>query len=169
MGPKPDELRASTERLSAFFDVDASSIVSTTLGTSRHSTPVLTNSTSPVQLVKVHTFIIQGHSKDVRISRGYLVPTFASHWGVVVGDSPKEYTLYHLVFSEGQTANDDIGKTYRGKWREVEFDHTRWKERSGTDKAIMMAEVGQTRYQHGDLIKIGIFPDCTSLFSAKCR
>ena len=148
-----DPLIASSERLSTFFDIDATAIETILKDTPQ---PIITNSTCPVQLVKVHTFIIQGHTKDVRLNRAYLVPTFASHWGVVVGDSPSEYTLYHLVFNEGrEAANDGKTNSYKGRHREVEFDHTRWREHHDGYKVIKLTEVGATRYSHRELIKIG--------------
>jgi hypothetical protein len=148
-----DPLFASSERLATFFDIDATTIETAIKDAPQ---PIITDLTCPVQLVKVHTFIIQGHTKDVRLGRAYLVPTFASHWGVIVGDSPSEYTLYHLVFNERrQGVNDGNTTNYKGRHREVEFDHTRWREYHEGDKVIKLTEVGGTKYSHRELVKIG--------------
>lgn len=86
---------ASGERLSEFLDVDVNAAVNVV---TREVTQPPANSDHtvyPIRVVPVHTFILQGHSKDVRPSKGILIPSFASHWGVVVGETDA-LTLYHL-------------------------------------------------------------------------
>lgn len=143
------ELEASVARLSEYFDVDAAALIEET------PQPSLNHDNEyPVQLVPVHTFILQGHSKDIGLSRGILVPSFASHWGVVVGD-PGEYMLYHLVFRDGQeTRNDGTSDTIKGKLREVDFHYTQWKNHEGATTT----QVGQTRYTDRQLIIFGTDP-----------
>jgi hypothetical protein len=154
------EIFTSAEKLSSLFEADASAIIETV--TKEAPRPRPTPAEYQIQLVSVHTFIVQGHTKDVRLSKGILVPTFASHWGVVVGD-PGQYVLYHLVFSEEEeeTGPDEGTGTSNSKrkHREVEFHYTKYKhrpEKSGTNRLI---KVGETKYSDRDLIKIGNVPD----------
>ena len=146
------------ERLSGLFDVDASTAISlVTGGTSQP--PRHIDHAYPIQVVDVHTFILQGHSKDVRLSRGILVPSFASHWGVVAG-VPDALTLYHLIFDpDAHVPDDAVTDTIRGKRRAVKFNHTSWEDYSkkygGSGKITL---VGETKCSHEERIKIGAFP-----------
>lgn len=155
--PETTPLVPSRE-LSAFFDVNAPAMISAVTHSTSQPSPLNPGShpTYPIQLVPVHTFIIQGHTKDVPL-RGVLVPSFASHWAVVVG-KPKQYTLYHLVFKTGQ----DTGN------REVEFHHVRWNEPNDntTNSATTITEVGKTRYSHIQLVEIGAIPRSVSIFAS---
>jgi hypothetical protein len=145
------QLHAFGERFTAFFDVNANSVISTVSDSNPDQVPA--TPPYPIQVVPVHTFIVEGHTKDFRLTKGFMVPSFASHWGVVVGQ-PGAYTLYHLVFRRGQeSGNNGMTDNIRGPFREVDFHFIQWKEeRSASGKKI---EVGQTRYSHIELIKIG--------------
>jgi hypothetical protein len=150
----PASLMKSGERMSELFEVDGHAAVDAIRGDSS-----LAPAGPPysIQVVPVHTFILQGISKDVKLSRGILVPSFASHWGVVTGD-PGALTLYHLVFvPDSRPAQDERPDTIRGRRRAIQFNHTPWppsgREPSGSER---MTKVGETRYSHEDRIKIGI-------------
>lgn len=154
----------SRNKLSSFFDVDATSIIETVTREAPKPRPTSpTDQLSQIQLVSVHTFIVQGHIKAVHLTRGILVPTFASHWGVVVGD-PGQYVLYHLVFSEeGETGqNDETTAGNKGKHREVEFHYTKYKHRPEKSDTRRLVKVGETKYSDRDLMKIGITPSLLS-------
>ena len=147
------QVREFADRFTTFFDVDATSVIDTVQNTTNQPTA----DSQSVNVIPVHTFVVGGHTKDIRLSDGILVPSFASHWGVVVGTTDA-YTLYHLVFRRGQDTgnNRSTGDSIRGKFREVDFHHTQWKqERRPNDKII---EVGKTSYSHIELIQIGKFP-----------
>lgn len=147
------QITAFGERFKAFFDVDPEPIIASV----EVQTPKInaaSGSSLPIQLVPVHTFIVQGHTKDVNLTRGILVPSFASHWGVVVGEQGA-YELYHLVFQAGQQTNGGVGDSIRGPYREVEFNHTKWQPKENARGFTTITKVGETRYSHWDLIKIG--------------
>src|SRR5579862_9496537 len=134
------QVREFADRFTAFFAVDATSVIETVQNT---STNQRTADSQSVNLIPVHTFVVGGHTKDIRLSDSILVPSFASHWGVVVGPTDA-HTLYHLVFRRGQDTGDNrsTGDSIRGKFREVDFHHTQWKkELKPNDKII---EVGKT-------------------------
>lgn len=145
------QLVATGERLSRLFVLDEASIIAQVVQAVPRPIPETEN--SPVQLVPVHTFVLHSHTKDIRLARGILVPSFASHWGVVVG-TPGEYTLYHLVLRPDEAPrNDKTGDSVRGKYREVKLHYIEWNDRG--DQASMM-KVGETRYSHEERIRIGI-------------
>lgn len=150
------EIITSAEKLSSWFEADASAIIETVTKEAPKPRPAPPEQMYQIQLVSVHTFIIQGHTKDVRLSKGILVPTFASHWGVVVGE-PGEYVLYHLVFNEEEVTADEGTGTGRckGKHREVVFHYTKYTHRP--EKSHQLIKVGETKYSDRDLIKIGTF------------
>jgi hypothetical protein len=145
------QLIASGNKLSGFFDVDETSIVTTIKNEFPQPSP--TNENHPIQLVPVHTFVLHSPTKDVRLSRGILVPSFASHWGVVVGQ-PGEYLLYHLIFRPNQEPRKHgIGDSIRGNYREVKFHYIEWNDRGDEGNMI---RVGETRYSYLELIRIGM-------------
>src|SRR2546430_6586083 len=117
------QLVASGERLSQFCVVDQTSIINHV--TQTVPDPSSTSQNCPVQLVPVHTFVLHAHTKDIRLGRGILVPSFASHWGVVVGTPPRAYTLSHLVLDMDEPQNRQPMKdSTRGKYREVRLHYT---------------------------------------------
>src|SRR5271168_615502 len=126
-GSDSADLVRSGEHLSKFFDVDTTAAtlrVSDEASASRQG-----EQSYPIRLVPVHTFILQGHSKDVPLSKGILVPSFASHWGVVVG-VPDAFTLYHLVFRfDVNLPNDTINDSIKGKNKVVRFHHAPWENK----------------------------------------
>src|SRR5579859_4812189 len=148
------QIREFADRFTAFFDVDEKTVIATVNEQTTANEPTASRTTPqyPVNVIPVHTFIVGGHTKDMRMSEGILVPSFASHWGVVVG-KPGAYTLYHLVFRRGQeTANNgSTGDSIRGKFREVDFHHTQWREDARPNTKI--TKVGQTSYGHIELIE----------------
>ena len=151
-------LIGSGERLSELFDADTSAAMSLVTSETSQPPPHIAYA-YPIQVVPVHTFILQGHSKDVRLSKGILVPSFASHWGVVVGVTDA-LTLYHLVFDpDAEVPDDGMTDPIRGKRRAVKFHHIPWennsKKHGGSGR---IAQVGETRCSHEDRIKIGTFP-----------
>ena len=152
------EFIGSGERLSELFEVDASAIMSLVTRETSQPAPHIDHA-YPIQVVPVHTFILQGHSKDVRLSKGILIPSFASHWGVIVGVTDA-LTLYHLVFdSDAPVPDDAMPDLIRGKRRVIKFHHIPWENNStkygGSGR---IALVGKTKYSHEDRIKIGTFP-----------
>jgi hypothetical protein len=162
-GFDPARLMRSGERMSELFEVDGPAAVDAIRGESTPSGPPYS-----IQVVPVHTFILQGISKDVKLSRGILVPSFASHWGVVTGD-PGALTLYHLVFvPDARPTHDDNSDTLRGRRRAIQFNHTPWpptgRDPGGNER---MTKVGETRYSHQDMIKIGIISLPLSFFSLR--
>jgi hypothetical protein len=118
----------------------------------RQTAPPLNGPRCPIQVIPVHTFILQGHSKDVRLRNAIVVPSFASHWGVVVG-FPGARTLYHLVFDKDEDiASDARPDSIIGKRRAVKLDYSSWnKDRDNAPTAY----VGDTRYSHEERIEIG--------------
>lgn len=87
-----------------------------------------------VGLASVSTLVCRG--KGGLSGIGYVVPTFAVHWGVIVRRS-----LFHL--------------RYNSKKKSVEFDWRRWEPKEG-DSRYDVDDVGQTPYSTDDLIEIGI-------------
>jgi hypothetical protein len=141
------QLLASGNQLSNCFDVDETSIINHI----DEAFPTSAAESNRVQLVPVRTFVLHA-GKDIRLSRGILVPSFASHWGVVVGKE-REYMLYHLVLIEHQQPARKGRDTLAGKYKEVAFHWTQWnREDKGT-----MTEVGHTRFSYGEIIAIGMF------------
>lgn len=60
--------------------------------------------------------------------------------------------MYHLVFRDGQeTRNDGTSGTIKGKFKEVDFHYTQWRNH----EAATTVQVGQTRYSDRELIRIG--------------
>jgi len=145
----------SGERLSELFDVDANEATSQV---AREITqPLQSDNQYRIQVVPVHTFVLQGHSKDVRLSKGILVPSFASHWGVVIGE-PDALTLYHLVFDhDAQVPDEAIPDTIRGKIRTVKFHYMPW-ENNSNKYGGRISPVGETKFSHEERIKIGFPP-----------
>jgi len=142
------QLLASGKQLSKFFDVDGTSIINHI--SEAFPTPTSDAESNRVQLVPVRTFVLHA-SKDIRLSRGLLVPSFASHWGLVVGKE-REYMLYHLVLNQHQQPRKERD-SLAGKYKEVEFHYTQWNNREDMGT---MTEVGHTRYSYGEIIKIGM-------------
>jgi hypothetical protein len=142
------------ERLSELFEVDKDAAINAVQGEAPEARPL------EIQVVPVHTFILQGISKDVNLtpglSKGILVPSFASHWGVVTGE-PGARTLYHLIFNpDVRMPGDGKSAPLRGKRRAVEFHHTQWPPSSGRYRGNdTTTKVGDTTYSHQDMIKIG--------------
>ena len=86
-----------------------------------------------VGLAPVSTLVCRG--KGGIPGTGYVVPTFAVHWGVIVRAS-----LFHL--------------RYDSKNKAVQFDWRPWKPKDG-DSRYDVDVVGQTPYSTDDLIEIG--------------
>lgn len=87
-----------------------------------------------VGLASVSTLVCRG--KGGMSGTGYVVPTFAVHWGVIVRAS-----LFHL--------------RYDSKNKAVRFDWRPWEPKEG-DSRYDVDVVGQTPYSTDDLIEIGI-------------
>ena len=127
------------------FDLDEMDVIrelSSTLPESSGST------ITSVHLSPVSTFI---HSAKGGFAFGYVVASIVKHWGVFVGDSPKH--LYHLVFqNQADARSDSNSESLIGT---VEFDSTYWPPSRSSPPSTM--KVGETRYSHNELIKIGMF------------
>lgn len=100
--------------------------------------------TAAVGLSSVSTLVCRG--KGEIYGAGYVVPTFAVHWGVISRE-----TLFHL--------------RYDSRSKAVQFDWRAWRAKDG-DSKYKVDEVGQTPYSTDQLIQIGLFipsnmADCT--------
>jgi len=151
MEPPPEANVDSAEIANSFsraFDVDDED----TTARVRQIAPPLNGPRCPIQVIPVHTFILQGHSKDVRLRKAIVVPSFASHWGVVVG-VPGARTLYHLVFDKDEDiASDARPDSIIGRRRAVKLDYSAWnKDRDNAPTEY----VGDTQYSHEQRIEIG--------------
>jgi hypothetical protein len=151
------QIMASGEQLSRMFEVDGDATIDSVRREIDGGRQYPGGRVS-VQVVPVHTFVLQDISKDVRLSRGILVPSFASHWGVVTGE-PGSLTLYHLVFvPDTRPRQKENSDTIRGRRRQITFNCLQWppngKEPSGS--AARMTKVGVTSYLHEDRLRIGI-------------
>jgi hypothetical protein len=151
------QIMASGERLSRMFEVDGDATIDS-VRREIDGGRQYPGGRVPVQVVPVHTFVLQDISKDVKLGRGILVPSFASHWGVVTGE-PRSLTLYHLVFvPDSRPPQKENSDTIRGRRREINFNYIQWppngKEPSGS--AARMTKVGVTSYSHEDRVRIGI-------------
>jgi hypothetical protein len=154
------EIIDSGQRLSELFDIDENAVINNMQESCSTTQPLSQGAVSiQVMAVPVRTFVLQGYSKDVKLSKGILVPSFASHWGVVTG-VPGALTLYHLVF-RSDVPDDGKSNTLRGKRRGVQFHHTQWPPASGGfSGADTTTLVGKTKYSHEDRLRIGIVPTC---------
>jgi hypothetical protein len=145
-----------TERLSQLFDVDGNAIIDS-VHREVDGGPQYPSDSVSVRLVPVHTFILQDISKDTKLSKGILVPSFASHWGVVTGELGF-LTLYHLVFSGNVRPPQKNLDTTRGPLRAVRFQHIDWPPEGRESKwHERMTKVGVTSLSHEDRVRIGIF------------
>jgi hypothetical protein len=88
-----------------------------------------------VGLASVSTLVCRG--KDGLLGSGYVVPSFAVHWGVIA-----RQTLFHL--------------RYHSKIKSVQFEWRKWRPADGGSRYDVDA-VGQTPYSTDDLIEIGTF------------
>jgi len=93
-----------------------------------HTTP------ASVGLSAVSTLVCRG--KDDITGTGYVVPTFAVHWGVIVRDF-----LFHLQ--------------YNSKTKAVEFDVRSWRSKNGNSRRYDVDEVGKTPYSTDEINDIG--------------
>jgi hypothetical protein len=143
------------ERLSRLFDVDGDAIINA-VHRDVDGGPQYPGGAVSVRLVPVHTFILRDVCKDIKLTTGILVPSFASHWGVVTGE-PGYLTLYHLVFSLDTGPPEKNVDTIRGRRRAVEFNCIMWppKGRAPTSGNLRITKVGVTSYSHQDMIRIG--------------
>src|SRR5437764_13378272 len=102
------QVREFADRFTTFFDVDATSVIDTVQNTTNQPTA----DSQSVNVIPVHTFVVGGHTKDIRRSDGILAPSFASHWGVVAGTTAA-YTLYRLVFRRCQATGSTQSPSHR--------------------------------------------------------
>jgi hypothetical protein len=121
----PIQPMASAARLSQLFGVDEDATIDS-VRREIDVSPEYPGGHVSVHIVPVHTFILQDISKDAKLSRGILVPSFASHWGVITGE-PGSFTLYHLVFvPDTRVPQKDNSDTIKGRRREVKFNFIQW-------------------------------------------
>jgi hypothetical protein len=153
------EIMESGQRLTELFDVDENTVMDTMQDSCSTTQPLNQAVSIQVMAVPVRTFVLQGYSKDVKLSKNILVPSFASHWGVVTG-VPGAFTLYHLIF-RSDVPDGGNSNTLRGKRRGVQFHHTQWPPASGGFSGTdTMTLVGKTQYSHEDRLSIGNVPTC---------
>lgn len=100
-----------------------------------------------VGLSAVSTLVCRG--KDDISGTGYVVPTFAVHWGVIVRDF-----LFHL--------------RYDSRTKAVQFDVRSWRSKNG-DARYDVDEVGKTPYSTDEINEIGAFNFQTTLLIVKGR
>ena len=86
-----------------------------------------------VGLSSVSTLVCRGKGEILGV--GYVVPTFAVHWGIIVRN-----ILFHL--------------RYNSKTKEVQFDFRPWRPRDSDSKYDVHA-VGETSHSTDELIEIG--------------
>lgn len=143
------------ERLSRLFEVDGDAIIDS-VHREVDGGPQYPAGTVSVRLVPVYTFILRNISKDTNLGKGILVPSFASHWGIVTGE-PGFQTLYHLVFSDNDVPPAKNPDTIRGRHRAIEFNYVQWppRRREPTGGNLRMIKVGVTSYSHQNMIIIG--------------
>ena len=108
---------------------------------------IITQNTSEVSVVPVHTYVHQ-LSKDpgCGTSTSIVIPSFASHWGVVVGP-PNEQMLFHLVFAESDHSERKSSTVPNSK---IRFHATEMLKPVPNAK-----HVGVTRYSTDELRKLG--------------
>jgi hypothetical protein len=146
---------APADQLSRLFDVDEEATIES-VRKEIDSGRQYPGSHVSVRVVPVHTFILQDISKDFKLSKGILVPSFASHWGIVTGE-PGHFTLYHLVFSRNPRLPQKDLDTTRGPLRAVRFEYLDWPPEGRESKGHeSMTKVGVTSRSHQDMVIIGI-------------
>jgi len=143
----PDNMESVAGQLAEGFD----DINEVTVVNKASSVTASVATGSPVRLSRVSTYVLA--TKVASHSFGYIVSSMASHWGVVVGEGP-ERTLYHLVFqNRADTASDANPDSITGRVRAVMFDAGLWRSEMGDGAS--MYDVGKTRYEHRELLRIG--------------
>lgn len=102
----------------------------------------------PLSLVSVSTYVVEAKNPDAgSVYVSPKQPSFASHWGIVVGDmyhGIQVATLYHLVLKD----DGDGHRRIRFEARNVEAGDI-------SVKGAAVKTVGSTRYDHPYLIYIG--------------
>jgi hypothetical protein len=112
------------------------------------SSNVQAPTSTPVHLLPVSTFI-QDAKGDPII---YVVPPFARHWGVVVGQQNR--FLFHLVFRDVvDVPSDTKPDSLTGRVRAVEFVSNSWDPTWSTSS---IREVGNTPYSIDKILGIGM-------------
>lgn len=110
--------------------------------------PELTESSSrELKLLPVKSYVQNREAIKFGGKRAMTVPSFATHWGVVV-----EEFLYHLTFKDPDQQEMDL-KDSGLEGRRIELDVRRVSGRN----AILdqCQERGATKYDHSTLIRIG--------------
>lgn len=103
---------------------------------------------SEVSIAEVHTYVQQVHkSHESPWNPRVVVPSFASHWGIVVGSKDGTQFLYHLVLTEAGEPEDPSSKVRNDK---IQFNaHHLFKPLSNTKL------VGTTSYGVEELLMVG--------------
>jgi hypothetical protein len=132
--PETNESRL-IRALSRRFEIDSEreSGLETTCNSLIQTDNVSHTAPASVGLASVSTLVCRG--KGGIPGTGYVVPTFAVHWGVIVRAS-----LFHL--------------RYDSKRKAVQFDWRPWKPKD-SDSRHDVDVIGQTPYSTDDLIEIG--------------
>jgi len=101
-----------------------------------------------VALAPVHTYVHQlDKSSTAWASSAIVVPSFACHWGIVVGQ-PESQRLFHLLFVE-EGAGEVESSTVENKY--IRFHDTKLGRPLANTKYV-----GQTRYNTDQLDALGV-------------
>jgi len=99
-----------------------------------------------LQLRPVKSYVADGKTFESSRFSGVVVPAFATHWGVVVGE-----TLYHLSFKNRDDRELELGDLCRNG-KPIKFGFTPWEPGTESEE---LPFVGETKYSHEDLHTIG--------------
>lgn len=103
---------------------------------------------TPVNILPVSTYVTQAKTGTPGFANVVpILPPFAAHWGIVVGEPTKDRTafLLHLVLEDDEDGN-----------RSVEFSANNVGSESKSIKGGAVTQVGQTRFSVPELISIGV-------------
>ena len=102
--------------------------------------------THGLQLRPVKSYVADGKTLESYKFSGVVVPAFATHWGVVVGE-----TLYHLSFRNRDDRELEFSDLCRNG-KPIKFLFTPWEPMRELEE---LPFVGETKYSHEDLHMIG--------------
>jgi hypothetical protein len=107
--------------------------------------PPKSSASREVGLLPVRSYVVHGKTLQSSTFAGVAVPSFAVHWGVVVGK-----ILYHLVFKNRQ--DSELAWSDTSRYGPIRLAITKWER--DTDSADLPA-LGHTKFGSEELMEIG--------------
>jgi|SRR5277367_3166098 hypothetical protein len=130
------------ERLSRMTEIEVDAVIAQVL----EQLPPEASESRELKLRPVRSYVASGKTLASGKFSGIAVPSFAVHWGVVIGR-----TMYHLVFQNRADSDlewSDISR--RGK--PIQLAVHLWEEEPGCEDFPV---VGKTKFGHEELVEIG--------------